>query len=250
MIASAISARGRTEARATNSSGWWACPPRGPSPSTVSGDRRRHVACVARPAARRRTRRAPPRSVGRGPDEPLGDRLAAVHPRPAADQSPVEVDPVDARRDHLDHRLERLEPLAAQVADELAFGGDDVEGVPGAHDGGHRGQPVAAGRVRARGDQARGLAEREQRVAALLRRRARNAPRRPSRRTRSVAAALRLATTASSPPDRAGRPRSTGRRRSRRSARCGRSRRFATPRRRRRAGRARRSSPGPPRPRA
>ena len=59
----------------------------------------------------------------------------------------------------------------------------------------------------------------------------RGAPR--ARGTRSVAAALRLATTASSPPGRAGRPRSTGRRRSRRTAPCGRSRRSATPRRQR-----------------
>ena len=62
--------------------------------------------------------------------------------------------------------------VRAQVADQLAAAGDDVERVAGVQHGRHRGQAVGAvGRV-ARGDGLRGGGEREQRVAAAVGRRA------------------------------------------------------------------------------
>ena len=172
VTASAISARERTEATETNSSGWWACPPRGPRPSTVRSIVRGEVARVAGAAARARPERAAEERRGGG-DQALADGGARVHPRPAPDELRLQVHAVDRRRDDPGHALERLESLAAQVADQLALGGDDVERVAGADDRGDGREPVGPGGVGARGDEPGGLAEREQRVAALLRRGAR-----------------------------------------------------------------------------
>ena len=102
----------------------------------------------------------------------------------------------------------------------------------------------------ARGDGLRGRGQREQRVAAAVGRRAASARCGRARSTWIVPAALRRTTTPSSPPARARRPRSTGTRRSRRSARRARTAPCATPRRRRAAARPRRRAPGAGRARA
>ena len=134
--------------------------------------------------------------------------------------------------------------VGAQVAVELAAAGHDVEGVAGVQDGRHRREPVRPVRVVVAGDRLGGGGEREQRVAPAVGRRAGvrgapvgghadrarppcGAPRRPRRRRRC-----------------ARRPRSTGTRPSRRSARRGRRPPCATPRRRPAAARPPRRPPG------
>ena len=128
-----------------------------------------------------------------------------------------------------------------EVAEQLAAAGDDVEGVAGVQDG--RTAVSARGRAgRGGGDRLGGRGEGEQRVAAVVGRRARVRGAARARSRWSVPAALRRTTTASSPSRRQlARPRSTGRRRSPRTVRHGRTGRSATPRRRRAAARPRRS---------
>ena len=61
-----------------------------------------------------------PSSSWAGPSSRARDQLAGVHARPAAHELGLELDPVDARRDRGEHRLERRQPVGAQVADQLA----------------------------------------------------------------------------------------------------------------------------------
>ena len=241
ITASATSARGCSDASSTNSSGLCALPPRGPSPSTVIGIvAAKWLASDAPPRAAAATRR--PSALARALEQRRRGHLG-VHARPAADQLRLQVRAADLGRDVLEHGLDRVQLVRAQVAEQLARAGDDVERVAGAQHGRHGGQPRRAGRVVAGGDGLGGGGEREQRVAAAVGRRA------------GVRAAAVARRRGSSPPPCAARrrprrrpssrrPRSTGRRRSPRSARRGRSPPSATPRRRRAAARARRSSSG------
>ena len=146
--ASAISARGRTESTATNSSGWWACPPRGPSPSTVS-------AIVPRPCGWRRWRRrgrrrsaAPPSSPQRRPDEPLGGDLARSPSRASAGPAPPRARPRrrSAGPARAPPRAPRSRsPRRSQTSSPAA--GTTLNASPARTTVGHRGQPVGAGRV-------------------------------------------------------------------------------------------------------
>ena len=132
------------------------------------------------------------------------------------------VDAADLGRDRRRARASIASSVVgAQVADQLAGAGDDVERVAGVQHGRHGGQVVGAVGVVAAGDGLRGGGEREQRVAAAVGRRAgvggAAARRRPGSCRPPCGARRR-------PPRRrrrARRPRSTGTRPSRRSARRG-----------------------------
>ena len=158
--------------------------------------------------------------------------------------SRVERDAADVGRDRGEHRLDRVELVGAAVAEQLAGAGHDVERVARADDRRHGREAVRAGRVVAGGDGLRGRREREQRVAAAVRRRA------------GMRGPARARSCGSSRPPCGGRrrrrrrpatgrrPRSTGTRPSRRSGRRGRGRRCATPRRTPAAARPPRTRPG------
>ena len=107
----------------------------------------------------------------RAREQRRGRRLG-VHARPQAHQLGLERDAADLARDRVEHAEDRGVVVGAQVADELAAAGHDVERVAGVQHGGHRGEAVrAVGRVAGR-DRLRGGGEREQRVAAAVGRRA------------------------------------------------------------------------------
>ena len=81
--------------------------------------------------------------------------------------------PADLGGDRREDPLDRVEVVGAQVAEQLAARGHDVERVAGAQDGRHGGQVRRAVRVVLGGDDLGGAREREQRVAAAVGRRAR-----------------------------------------------------------------------------
>ena len=87
-IASATSARGRSDVSSTNSFGACAPPPRGPSPSTVSGiDAAKWLASLAPPRSMPGDRAAEP--LARRGEQPAA-RLARVHPRPQPQERRLE----------------------------------------------------------------------------------------------------------------------------------------------------------------
>ena len=195
--ASATSARGSSDRRSTNSSGLWACPPRGPSPSIVTGIvAAKWLASLAPPRAPRRPGGRAPRRRARAPaPSPRG-----VHPRPLA----LHLRARSARRrprrgSRPSTAAQRLEVVGAHVADQLAAAGDDVERVAGAHDRRDGGQPVGA--VRGRGSAATSWATSASASSALTPRSGAEpeCAARPCARTRMLPAALRRTTTASSP---------------------------------------------------
>ena len=160
----------------------------------------RHVARVARPAALGGDDRAPER-LGGG-SEHLRRGHARVHPGPCAHHARLQPDLVVLRGNRLEHGVKGLETVGAQVAQQLAGGRHDVEGVARAQDRRHRGEAVGAGRVAAGGH--------ELATVASARRALRpfsgadpECEERPWACTWSVAAALRFTITASSPAGRA-----------------------------------------------
>ena len=170
-VASATSARLASDGASTNSPGLCAFPPRGPSPSTVSGiTEARWLASLAPPRRTPVTAR-PSAALARSSSGTVA--ASRVHPRPQPHQLGVQRDAADLGGDRLGHALDRGVVVGAQVADELAAAGDDVERVAGVQDGRHGGEPVGAVRRVARGDRLGGGGEREQRVAAAVGRRAR-----------------------------------------------------------------------------
>ena len=242
MTASAISARGRTEATETNSSGWWAWPPRGPRPSTVrSIVAARWLASLAPPRAPARSGR--PRSAAAGAirRSPTAARESIPGQRRTSSASRSTPSIAGGTTPATPSSASSRSPRRSQTSSPSA--GTTLNASPARTTVGTAVSRSVAGGVGARGDQPGGLAEREQGVAALLRRGAR-VRRDPVRADAQRGRRLALGDHGLLAAGRAGRPRSRGRRRSRRSAPCGRSRRSATPRRRRRAGRAPRSSPG------
>ena len=149
---------------------------------------------------------APPRSepaIGRPSRPPALARTSAVggarvHPWPGTHHRRLEPDVVVLGRQDAKHRRERLELVGAQVAEQLARGRHDVEGVARAQDRRHGGQPVGPGRVAAPCDQLGPCGEREQGAAAELGRGA-GVRGRPCAFTSSVAAAFRFTITPSEP---------------------------------------------------
>ena len=99
-------------------------------------------------------------------------RLARVHARPGAHELRVEAHAGELGRHRGEHVGERVEAVGAQVADQLAVGGHDVEGLAGVQHGRHRGQVVGALGIGLLGDELGDVREREQGAAALVRRRA------------------------------------------------------------------------------
>ena len=197
--ASATSARSPQRGASTNSSGVWAPPPRGPSPSTVSGIAgAKWLASLAPPRATPTIRR-PSRALGSL--EQRRGRRARVHPRP----DPLHPSP-RARRRRASRApppstvVERLDPVGAQVEDQLAARGHDVERVAGAHHGRDDAQAVGAvSGVVQPASSTRGLAPAPAARSRPGRARCPSAPARPVASARSVPAALRRTTTPSSP---------------------------------------------------
>ena len=139
ITASATSARGCSEASSTNSSGLCALPPRGPRPSTVTGIvAAKWLASLAPPRARGHDR-APERRA-RAREQPARSPSSECMPGQRRISSASSRTPVVLGRDRVEHRLDRVELVGAQVAEELAAAGHDVERVAGAQDGRHGGQ--------------------------------------------------------------------------------------------------------------
>ena len=196
-IASATSARHPSAWRSANSPGVWAPPPRGPSPSIVSGiEAAKWLASEAPP------RGTPTIGLPRAPRRTLQHRCGRrdrIHPGPLPAHPRVQLDLVELRRNTREHRRERLQPLGAHVADQLAGGGHDIERGSGAHHGRHDRQLLGARHVVKRRDPGRQFGPAPTARCGPGRGRRPNAAARPVASTRSVPAALRLTTTPSRP---------------------------------------------------
>ncbi len=163
--ASAATRRGRTRR------GCALPPPRGPRPSTVSGI----------VAAKWLASLAPPRwaaMTGRPSSSPARSSSGAVAARASIPghsraRRSVSVAPPTSAGTAPSTRGEGVEAIGAHVGDQPPGGGDDVERVAAAHDGRDGGQAIGAARVVLGGDGLGGGREREQRVEALVGRRAR-----------------------------------------------------------------------------
>ena len=118
--ASATSARLASEAASTNSPGLCALPPRGPSPSTVSGIDAREMAGVARAAARARRRPGRPSAAPARSSSARRRAPPASMPGHSRASSGSSATPPTSARDRVEHREDRRVGVRAQVADELA----------------------------------------------------------------------------------------------------------------------------------
>src|SRR3954447_15792925 len=153
-MAHATSARLGSDSRRTYSSGLCALPPRGPSPSTVSGT------CWAMwlPSLPPPPSAPTPRPATFRPDdgrpEPLAGRreqiarlFARIHAGPLAHERGLEPGAADVVGQGFDHPGEGVQALGVEVAEQLAVRGHHVEGVAGVDDGRDGAEPVGAGRV-------------------------------------------------------------------------------------------------------
>ena len=105
----------------------------------------RDVARVARAAALGADDRAAEPLARLG--EHVRGGVARVEARPRAHHRRLEPHLVELGRQRGEDGVERLQPVGAQVAQQLALGGHDVEGVARAQDRRHRGEPVGSGGV-------------------------------------------------------------------------------------------------------
>ena len=117
--ARATSARLRKAAALTHSLGVWAPPPRGPSPSSVSGTAwAMWLASLAPPRSEATSGR--PSRVAASLEHPRG-LGTGVHARPGAHERGLDRHPVELARHRREHRLEGGQVVRAQVADEPAL---------------------------------------------------------------------------------------------------------------------------------
>ena len=150
--------------------------PRGCAPCRRAGRGRRSVIGIVAakwlaslaPPRRAATIAAPERSLARSSSGAVAS--SDCMPGQRRISSACSVAPPTSAGMCVEHALDRVEVVGAQVAEELAGAGDDVERVAGADHGRHRGQVRGTVRVVLRRDGLRGGGEREQRVAAAVRR--------------------------------------------------------------------------------
>ena len=114
----------------------------GPETVDGEGDRGREVGRVAGAAAARADDR-PPERAGRRLEQRRGG-LARVHPRPLAHELGLQARAAELRRERLQDAVEGVEAVGAQVADQLADAGHDVEGVADVEHRRHRGEALGA----------------------------------------------------------------------------------------------------------
>ena len=144
--ASATSARVRSESRSTNSSGVWAPPPRGPSPSTVTGIvPAKWLASLAPPRAAAtigRPSRRPPAPAARRPRRGSPSPASAARRRTPARRRRARPEPASTTGSNASRRV------GAHVEHELAGRRHDVERVAAAQDRRHDAEALRARRDR------------------------------------------------------------------------------------------------------
>jgi hypothetical protein len=125
-----------------------------------------HVTGVAGPAALHRDHG--PAEPPRGGAEQVASRVAGVHAGPLTDELRFEARAAHLAGERLDHAREGVQTLRAQVAEEVAARGHDVERLARVHDRRDRAETIVSGRVVRGGDALRGRRQRQQGVAPLV----------------------------------------------------------------------------------
>ena len=196
--ASATSTRSHQRRRSTNSSGVWAPPPRGPSPSIVSGIvEAKWLASLAPPRAD--ARRSGGRGSSRGAvEERRGRLLESIAGQPRSIVA-VERHAADLGGTAASTERNASSRSARRSKHQLAGGGHDVDRIARADDSSARRSADRARRGRGAGDRSRGARQRQQRVATPVGRAARVRLRVQSPAPAASRRALRRTITPSSP---------------------------------------------------